>query len=266
MHLQCPFCRAPLHRHTPSGGAYCDNKHHFDKAPEGYLDLIPGKHSPKEGESRALMRARRHWLEQGALSPLADALAALLPAEAGELIVLGAGEGYLCRALAERRPEWQLSGLERAKNAIFAAAKAQPGAELVLADPLHPPLQPGQAHALLLEAGHKSRPADLAPLLAPGGFLLLVSQGPRHHWQLRSHINPDAKEHPAAWPSVAPLTELARQRCHFDVAMDAETRELMLATSPLAWRANNAVRHGYQQQGDERLEHDYLLTLWQRPH
>ncbi|MBP8189017.1 MAG: SAM-dependent methyltransferase, partial [Aeromonas sp.] len=43
MQLQCPLCRSPLHLHEASRGVYCDNKHHFDPAPEGYLDLIPGK-------------------------------------------------------------------------------------------------------------------------------------------------------------------------------------------------------------------------------
>ncbi|MGY3925635.1 putative RNA methyltransferase [Aeromonas simiae] len=265
MQLQCPLCRAPLHRHAASGGAYCDNKHHFDKAPEGYLDLIPGKHSPKEGESRALMRARRHWLESGALAPLTEAIADQLPAGGGELILLGCGEGYLSRALAGRRPDWTTIGIERAKNAVFAAAKAQPGAEFVLADPGKPPLLPGSATALLLEATPKTRLNALPPLLAPGGWLLLFSQGPRHHWQLRSHINPDAREHPAAWPCVPGLREAARSRCHFEVGMDQESRALMLATSPLAWRTNNAQRHDYQQHGGDHLEHDYLLTLWQAP-
>lgn len=265
MQLQCPFCRAPLHRHAASGGAYCDNKHHFDQAPEGYLDLVPGKHSPKEGESRALMRARRHWLEQGALAPLADALAALLPEQAGELIVLGAGEGYLCRALAERRPDWSLVGIERAKNAIFAAAKAQPAATFVLADPARPPLQAGSATALLIQADHKTKLAPLPPLLAPGGLLLLISQGPRHHWQLRTHISAEAREHPASWPCVPALAELNRHRCHFTVEMDRDARDLVLATSALAWRANGAQRHAYLAAGSDQLEHDFLLTLWQRP-
>ncbi|MBP8269290.1 MAG: SAM-dependent methyltransferase, partial [Aeromonas sp.] len=35
MHLQCPVCRSPLHLHEASRGVYCDNKHHFDPAPEG---------------------------------------------------------------------------------------------------------------------------------------------------------------------------------------------------------------------------------------
>lgn len=264
MHLSCPFCRLPLHRHEASGGAYCDKKHHFDRAPEGYLDLIPGKHPPSEGESRALMRARRHWLEQGALNPLADALAALLPAEHGELIVLGAGEGYLCRALAARRSDWHYAGIERARNAVFAAAKAQPEAAFVLADPKQAPLQAGSAMALLREVDNKTKLTELPTLLAPGGLLILISQGPRHHWQLRSHINPDAKEHPPLWPKLDELENRVQQRCHFEVTLDRSERELMLAISPLAWRASNQSRHDYLQEGEPRLEHDYLISLWQR--
>ncbi len=78
MHLQCPICRSPLQLHEASRGVYCANKHHFDPAPEGYLDLIPGKKNPKDSDSRALMRAKRHFLEQGHQLPLVEAMASLL--------------------------------------------------------------------------------------------------------------------------------------------------------------------------------------------
>ncbi|MGL5036149.1 MAG: putative RNA methyltransferase, partial [Aeromonas sp.] len=103
MYLQCPRCRSPLHLHEASQGRYCDNKHHFDPAPEGYLDLIPGNKNPKDSDSRALMRAKHHFLEAGHQLPLVEAMTALLaPLAAQELVHLGCGEGYYCRALAER--------------------------------------------------------------------------------------------------------------------------------------------------------------------
>ena len=82
------------------------------------------------------MRARRRFLEQGHQLPLVEAMVELLaPLGEHELIHLGCGEGYYCRALAERLPGWQFAGFDIAKNAIFAANKAQPEAQFVIADP-----------------------------------------------------------------------------------------------------------------------------------
>jgi len=167
MHLQCPLCRSPLHLHAASRGVYCDNKHHFDPAPEGYLDLIPGKKNPKDSDSRALLRAKRRFLEQGHQLPLVDAMANLLaPLGERELVHLGCGEGYYCRALAERLPGWQVGGFDLAKNAIFAANKAQPEGQFVIADPARAPLLPGTAQVLLVndlkvktEAPRAARPS-----------------------------------------------------------------------------------------------------------
>ncbi|TNI86829.1 putative RNA methyltransferase [Aeromonas allosaccharophila] len=265
MHLQCPRCRGPLHLHEASQGRYCDNKHHFDPAPEGYLDLIPGKKNPKDSDSRALMRAKHHFLEAGHQLPLVEAMTALLsPLAPQELIHLGCGEGYYCRALAERLPGWQFAGVDIAKNTIFAAKKAQPDGQFVIADPARAPLQPGSVQVLLVN-DLKVRSELLAEWLAPGGYLLYLQPGPRHQWQLRVSLNPVSMEHPLSWPTLGGLNQVAQQRCQFSLSMDHAMRSFILETSRLGWRATGEQRHAFAQQGPDELEQDLLLTLWQKP-
>jgi 23S rRNA (guanine745-N1)-methyltransferase len=265
MHLQCPLCRSPLHLHEASRGVYCDNKHHFDPAPEGYLDLIPGKKNPKDSDSRALMRAKRNFLEQGHQAPLVDAMAALLaPLGPRELIHLGCGEGYYCRALAERLPGWQFAGVDIAKNTIFAANKAQPEAQFVIADPARAPILPGTAQVLLVN-DLKVKTEQLVSWLAPGGYLLYLQPGPRHQWQLRVSLNPVSMEHPLSWPTLGGLTPLGQERCQFAMNMDQSLRSFILETSRLGWRASGEQRHAFTQQGPDELEQDLLLSLWQKP-
>ncbi len=265
MHLQCPRCRNPLHLHEASQGRYCDNKHHFDPAPEGYLDLIPGNKNPKDSDSRALMRAKHHFLEQGHQLPLVEAMVGLLSnLHEQELIHLGCGEGYYCRALAARLPGWQFSGIDIAKNTIFAAKKAQPENQFVIADPARAPLQPGKAQVFLVN-DLKVKSELLADWLAPGGYLLYLQPGPRHQWQLRVSLNPVSMEHPLSWPTLPGLTAMGQQRCQFALQMDQALRSFILETSRLGWRATGEQRHAFIQQGPDELEQDLLLTLWQKP-
>ncbi|MGL5948042.1 MAG: putative RNA methyltransferase [Aeromonas sp.] len=266
MHLHCPRCRALLQHHVASGGYYCANKHHFDPAPEGFLDLIPGKKNPKDSDSRALLRAKRHFLTAGHQQPLVDDLATLLEGIGGEheLIHLGCGEGYFCRALAAHLPTWRFAGIERAQNAIFAANKAQPEAQFVIADPTHPPLAAAQAEVLLVN-DLKLSGAQLSQWLRPGGHLLHIQPGPEHQWQLRTFLNPVSQAHPLSWPQLADLTLVAKTHCQFAMTLDQAGRALQLDTSRLGWRASQEQRHHYVQQGDAALTQDLLLTLWQKP-
>lgn len=265
MQLQCPRCRSPLHLHEASQGYYCDNKHHFNPEPEGYLDLIPGKKNPKDSDSRALMRAKRHFLESGHQLPLVEAMVSLLSSlPPQELVHLGCGEGYYCRALAERLPGWQFAGIDIAKNTIFAAKKAQPDGQFVIADPARAPLQPGSAQVLLVN-DLKVKSELLAEWLAPGGYLLYLQPGPRHQWQLRASLNPVSMEHPLSWPILGSLNLVAQQRGQFSLTMDPALRSLMLETSRLGWRASGEQRHAFTHQGPDTLEQDLLLTLWQKP-
>ncbi|MGB6189402.1 MAG: methyltransferase domain-containing protein [Aeromonas molluscorum] len=265
MHLQCPRCRSPLHLHQASNGRYCDNKHHFDPEPEGYLDLIPGKKNPKDSDSRSLMRAKRNFLEQGHMQPLVEAMATLLaPLGERELVHLGCGEGYYCRALAECLPGWRFGGVDLAKNAIFAASKAQPDASFIIADPARAPLQSGKADLLLVN-DLKVKTEQLCDWLAPGGYLLYLQPGPRHQWQLRVSLNPVSMEHPLSWPTLTGLSQIAQQRSQFSLNLDQSLRGFVLETSRLGWRADAEQRHLFTQQGPDELEQDLLLSLWQKP-
>ena len=177
---------------------------------------------------------------------------------------IGCGEGYYCRALAERLPGWQFGGLDLAKNAIFAANKAQPDGHFVIADPAKAPLLAGSAQVLLVN-DLKIKTELLVSLLTPGGYLLHLQPGPRHQWQLRVSLNPVSMEHPLSWPALAGLVPVERQRCQFSMTMDQSLRAHVLETSRLGWRAGGEQRHAFTQQGPDELEQDLLLSLWQKP-
>ena len=65
MSYLCPLCHAPL---DPEGKSFvCPQGHQFDKAKEGYVNLLPVQHKrPKDpGDSSEMMQARRTFLDAG---------------------------------------------------------------------------------------------------------------------------------------------------------------------------------------------------------
>ena len=77
MKLICPLCQAPLAE--LEGGVGCAVGHRFDRARQGYLNLLPVQHkkSLDPGDNAAMVEARRRFLDAGHYAPLAERLAQL---------------------------------------------------------------------------------------------------------------------------------------------------------------------------------------------
>ena len=95
--FRCPLCGGPLWE-VP-GGLRCPKGHRFDRAREGYVHLLPvgQKHSLAPGDDKAMVAARRAFLDRGWYAPLREALEQLAVVHTGgEPVVLdaGCGEGY----------------------------------------------------------------------------------------------------------------------------------------------------------------------------
>jgi 23S rRNA (guanine745-N1)-methyltransferase len=61
----CPICQDSLNLTENKKSYCCAKNHHFDVAKEGYLNLLPAQHkkSKEPGDSKAMMQARRNFLE-----------------------------------------------------------------------------------------------------------------------------------------------------------------------------------------------------------
>src|ERR1035437_2058927 len=67
--LLCPCCNEAL---LPDGrGLRCAQGHAFDRAREGYVNLLRTRDT---GDAKVMLQARRQFLDQGHYAPLAEAL------------------------------------------------------------------------------------------------------------------------------------------------------------------------------------------------
>ena len=272
----CPVCDTPLHLHQSAKGYYCDNKHHYDLAKEGYLNLLVVQHknSKQPGDSRQMMRARRNFLEAGYYQPMAEAVARqvmqqLADKEQPALLDLGCGEGYYSRQIAahladQGNPtELRQHGLDIAKNAILAAAKKQPGAQFVVASSDKVPLASANFD-MLLKIYAPANDNELRRLVKAGGYLLTVTPGPRHLWQLREFIYRKVKEHPVEAEVPEGFDKISDERLQFEITPSSEERMALLQMTPFAWRANDKIRNTIANAGELAIETDFILTLSQR--
>lgn len=197
--LICPICAAPLT--WGDQVVRCANGHSFDRAREGYVNLLLDRVTGQIGDTKEMLRARRRFLEGGHYAPLATAvnrttlahLADHPEREAPALLDAGCGEGYYIAALehelAALGQPHHCYGADVARDAVRLAAKRYPAVAFLVADIWKQlPFAGGSLHALL-DIFAPRNATEFARIVAPGGLLLIVIPGPRHLEELRSALD-----------------------------------------------------------------------------
>ena len=107
----CPVCGEKL---EPAESSYvCPNRHSFDRAKSGYVNLLLSKHMGKavHGDNRFMIQARRSFLNKGYYEPLCSALCeAVCEHIKGRAILdAGCGEGYYTAAIIDKLREHNIA-------------------------------------------------------------------------------------------------------------------------------------------------------------
>lgn len=266
----CPVCQVALVKHLPSQGYYCKNKHHFDLAKEGYLNLLPVQHkkSKEPGDSRGMMRSRRNFLEAGFYQPMAKAVALMISNLKNEntvmrILDMGCGEGYYCRqieALLKKGQNIDLHGIDIAKNAILAAAKKQPDARFIVASNKKMPYA-DYYFDLVMRIYAPSNDDEVNRIVKNNGCLLIVTPGPRHLWQLKEFIYKEVKEHNIKVDLPETFKQVDSQRVSFTIRPNQDQRMALLQMTPFAWRVKADMTNRIQRANGLEIETDFILTL-----
>lgn len=199
--LRCPVCAAPL---VSGERAFtCANGHSFDRARQGYVNLL--RPTRLRGDTPEMLRARRRFLDAGWYAPLADALTEMVGAwlaEDGEalsvethaLLDAGCGEGYYLGALASALAPtldaggWRLYGLDLSKDAVrMAAARSRRVTWVVASSKDRLPFGDAGLGALLCVFAPRD-PEEFARVVAPGGSLLVVTPASEHLAEARAAL------------------------------------------------------------------------------
>ncbi|WP_351078138.1 SAM-dependent methyltransferase [Shewanella sp. CAL98-MNA-CIBAN-0140] len=275
--LLCPECSASLKQHQASSGFYCENKHHFDKNPKGYWPLLSNtkaKTKPKV-ESRQQMRGRHFLLESGLFAPLIKQLQTVLLdlcAARGETqlqhIDYQCADGYYLRqlvpALAQANVLCEHWGITDAENAIFAAAKAETPANLLLLALKKLPFE-SQSIDIVTVLDSPLKGKECIRILKDDGRIVLLQPGIRHLWQIKQQVYPDLVEKTLQLNLPNDVEIDAQQQVTFTQSVTGEQAITLLDMSVFGWRANDQLKHQIKSTAISDLEFDWqIITLKKR--
>ena len=183
--LRCPICRLDL---APAAGVLvCGNRHSFDLARDGYVNLLDGRRRSlaARGDSAEQLGHRAAFLEAGHFSPVASAIASHVahaaPAPGWRVLDAGCGTGHhLARVAAELRTPVIGLGFDIARTAAQRAARQWQALAFAVADVWAGWPVRDEAADLVLSIFAPKNFAETSRVLRPGGWLAVVYPGPNH--------------------------------------------------------------------------------------
>lgn len=237
--------------------ALCPNRHAFDRARSGYLNLLLSnkKQSKEPGDSVAMLQSRRAFLEGGFYDQMAEAATAavaeiLAGRRESHVADLGCGEGFftarLKRALAAlESPAPTIYGVDVSRPGIKMATACDRDITWIVASLHRSPFLP-QSLDVALSVFAPIDAADARRILRDDGALVTVTPGPDHLDALRIIIYSSVKPHPQTPAAMAgdtlfDLTTSTRVRYPIVLESAADITNL-LAMTPYAWHINRDAK------------------------
>lgn len=234
--LACPHCSLPLEIHT--GHAICATGHSFDRAREGYFNLLLAGRVAKTttpGDTAESLAARRRFLTAGWYSPIANALCTALGDIDGPVLDVGCGEGYyLSQVKATER-----YGLDISKKAIQMASKAESHSQFIVGTSFRLPIVSNSCAAVFtVFAPHSLE--EYKRVLKTGGTWVTVTPGPHHLVEMRPKRDDkilEREERRTTPPEGADSSE----RIQFTLNLTDEAARDLYTMTPLQFQAPSAA-------------------------
>lgn len=265
--LVCPVCKEPL---TVDGrAATCPHGHCFNRAKEGYLNLLRGSRpGDATGDPKAAARSRRDFLNQGYYEPLRSELVSLVSAEAqagrgGALLDICCGEGYYMSALGAVDGV-DAYGFDLSKEMVRLAAKRGGGAYFV-ANMKDVPVASGAfALATCLFAPFSER--EVVRALQPGGTLFAVVPGARHLWGLKEVLYRTPYLNDQALPRTEQLRLMDTRKVCADIELrDPEAIEAVFQMTPYYYRTREEDKARLASLQSLHTPVEFVIARYQRP-
>ncbi|RYY73431.1 MAG: methyltransferase domain-containing protein [Gammaproteobacteria bacterium] len=261
--LICPLCLLGLVE-NPQGVA-CTNRHQFDRAKEGYFNLLPVhyKNSREPGDAKEQLIARRKFLGAGYFLPLMAELKRIIPLEITNLLDIGCGEGYFTHLFHEHCCNAQIYGVDISKPGVRLAAKGRSNGEHYLVASSHSLPIADNSMDLITRIYAPSKDEELLRALKPTGRLIIVTPGERHLLELRKRIYDVITPHPKP---LAPkgFVELEQSSVCFSLDVPpGELTQALLQMTPFSWKLNPALAESIVQQGHKDYA-EFQVNVYRR--
>lgn len=262
---QCPLCEHSLSLIDRT--FRCENNHCFDLAKESYVNLLPVqfKHSKEPGDNKAMVNARRAFLEKDYYQPLIKKLVDIYQTygqQSGNFFDAGCGEGYYTHQ--HKTTENSVYGIDIAKEAIKKAAKKYPKCHFSVGTLSQLPFKSNffdwvlSVYAPILEK-------EFSRVLNQQGYLITVTPAQRHLIELKEKIYREAKEHDVEKSSIEQLTLIHQENLSYEMTLESGEDVLhLLSMTPFAFKASESLKLALASLENFTCQAHFHIRLYQK--
>lgn len=268
--LICPVCSRPLQLEEKR--AFCEAGHSFDRGKEGYFNLLLSSSAGGHGDDKAMLLARRAFLDKGYYGHLLNALKEICLERFGSgctLVDAGCGEGYytdsICRALTEKVGSVSFFAFDIAKDAAkMVAKKMRESATVFVSSAYRMPLASGSADGILSLFAPFAREEYLR-VLKPGGLLIRAYPLEDHLFELKKAVydtplkNEAVSDPGEGWESI----EEKRVRKRVEISSNEDITALFGMT-PYAHKTSEQDRNKLNGLQKLSVETDFGIAVYRK--
>ena len=247
--LICPVCGEALEKREKN--FVCENRHSFDTAKEGYVNLLMGNRAGG-GDNTEMVAARRSFLSGDYYGCLREAMR---PLSYGTVLDACCGEGYFTEAVAEKA-EWAFA-FDLSKDAVKRAAKRIKNVTFFVGNIAAIPIADRSIDVLT----HIFAPmhGECARVLKDDGVLFQVVPGKRHLWQMKQALydkpyeNDQASNLPPCFHAVEEI------RVADIVTVPHEDLGNLLKMTPYAYKTSEAATKRFLEMPELKTETEFII-------
>lgn len=177
----CPVCKECLKENEKS--FICQNNHNFDKAKQGYVNLLLSNKQGNHGDDKLMVQARQSFLEKGYYAPMREAVNTIL-GKGNTVLDAGCGEGYYTSLFAENNT---LFGIDVSKEALKVASRKCKNASFAVASIYELPFG-DNSFDVCINIFAPDSPTEFLRILKPQGRLIMVTPMENHLFELKKAV------------------------------------------------------------------------------
>ena len=270
MKFICPKCKGAL-TVTEGGAAKCSLGHSYDRAKEGYYNLLLSSTGGTHGDNREMVVARREFLDTGAYLPLAERVAVLASEhtrEGGTLLDAGCGEGYYTHIINEKAKNankgLHILGFDISKEAVRLAAKRDRELSLAVASSYDIPL-PDLSVDTAVNIFSPLALDETARVLRTGGAFIMAIPAERHLFGLKSVLYDTPYLNTPEADELSGFELISRERIAYRLTLDTQDKiHALFMMTPYAYRTSIEGKARLASLASLKTEVEFYLFVYRK--
>lgn len=225
----------------------CTERHRFDIARHGYVNLAAGR-VRHPGDTSAMVAARESFLSHGHYQPLVETMRILAaehdPDAPGTVLDLAGGTGHYLASVLNVLPDRHGICLDASTAALRRAARAHPRAAAVGADAWQRWPLAAHSTSTVINVFAPRNAAETHRVLIPGGIIITAAPAPEHLRELvgalrMPTIDPDKTTRLAT--TFRHLDRLDSQPVSYRLGLDHAQVQALVGMGPAARHTSSAA-------------------------